>query len=64
MHEALLTEEEAYLARMKGDYMVVSHKREHYGILEAEYRSDLAERMSADDVLRLIESVFEEGAER
>ena len=64
MHEALLTEEEAYLARMKGYYMVVSHKREHYGILEAEYRSDLAERMSADDVLRLIESVFEEGAER
>lgn len=64
MHEALLTEEEAYLARMKGDYMVVSHKREHYGILEAEYRSDLAERMSEDDVLRLIESVFEEGAER
>lgn len=64
MHEALLTEEEAYLARMKGDYMVVSHKREHYGILEAEHRSDLAERMSADDVLRLIESVFEEGAER
>ena len=41
--------------------MVVSHKREHYGILEAEYRSDLAERMSSDDVLRLIESVFEEG---
>lgn len=64
MHEALLTEEEAYLARMKGDYMVVSHKREHYGVLEAEYRSDLAERMSADDMLRLIESVFEEGAER
>lgn len=64
MHEALLTEEEAYHARMKGDYMVVSHKREHYGILEAEYRSDLAERMSADDVLRLIESVFEEGTER
>ena len=64
MHEALLTEEEAYLARMKGDYMVVSHKREHYGILEAEYRSELAERMSADDVLRLIESVFEEGTER
>ena len=64
MHEALLTEEEAYLARMKGDYMVVSHKREHYGILEAEYRSDIAERMSADDVLRLIESVFEEGTER
>lgn len=64
MHEALLTEEEAYLAHMKGDYMVVSHKREHYGILEAEYRSDLAERMSADDVLWLIESVFEEGTER
>ena len=62
MHEALLTEEEAYLARMKGDYMVVSHKREHYGILEAEYRSDLAERMSEEDVLRLIESVFKEGA--
>lgn len=64
MHEALLTEEEAYLAQMKGDYMVVSHKRKHYGILKAEYRSDLAERMSADDVLRLIESVFEEDARK
>lgn len=62
MHEALLTEEEAYLARLKGDYMVVSHRREHTGFLSAEYRSEKAERMSEDDVLRLIESVFEEGA--
>lgn len=61
MHEALLTKEEAYLGRTVGDYMVVSHRREHSGILETEYRSDLAERMSADDIQRLIESVFEEG---
>jgi len=61
MHEALLTEEEPLLARMKGDYMVVSHRREHGGVIEATYRSELAERMSEEDVLRLIESVFEEG---
>lgn len=61
MHEALLTEEEAYLARMRGDYMVVSHRREHSGVIGTEYRSNEAERMSEDDVLRLIESVFEEG---
>lgn len=64
MHEALLTEEEADLGRMKGDYIVVSHKRERFGVGEKEYRSDLAERMSEDDVLRLIQSVFEEGAKK
>lgn len=64
MHEALLTEEEADLGRMKGDYIVVSHKRERFGVGAKEYRSDLAERMSEDDVLRLIHSVFEEGTKK
>lgn len=59
MHEALLTEEEAEIAMMKGDYMVVS--RDHKGIkkIEVPYRSDLADRMDKSAVLRLIESVFE-----
>lgn len=64
MHEALLTEEEADLGQMKGDYIVVSHKRERFGVGAKEYRSDLAERMSEDDVLRLIHSVFEEGTKK
>ena len=59
MHEALLTKEEAYNGRMAGDYMVVSRGHEYAGILEQDYRSELVERMSEDDVLRLIESIFE-----
>ncbi len=64
MHEALLTKEEAYNGRRTGDYMVVSRWRSYSGILENEYRSDLAERMNADEVQRLIESVFKEGVEK
>ena len=63
MHEALLTEEEAELASLKGDYMVVSRQKPAPGRLKAPYRSELAERMSEDQVLRLIESVFQGGAE-
>ncbi len=60
MHEALLTEEEAELAILKGEYMVVNRK--HIGAcLKAPYKSELAKRMSEDDVLRLIKSVFEGG---
>lgn len=62
MHEALLTEEEAELATMKEDYMVASRKRPAVKKLETPYRSELAERMSEDQVLRLIESVFQGGA--
>ncbi len=62
MHEALLTEEEANLARMKGDYMVVSHRREHGCVLASEYRSELAKRMNDEEVLALIKSVFKEDA--
>lgn len=61
MHEALLTEEEAELASLKGDYMVVSRNKPAAGRLKAPYRSELAERMSEDQVLHLIESVFQGG---
>ena len=61
MHEALLTEEEAEIATMKGDYMVVSREKKSIKRLEAPYRSDLADRMNEQAVLRLIESVFEGG---
>lgn len=61
MHEALLTEEEADNAILKGEYMVVSRKNIGAGMLKAPYKSELAERMSEDDVLRLIESIFKGG---
>lgn len=63
MHEALLTEEEAEIAGMKGDYMVVSRNTKFLHGLDAPYRSDLADRMDEDAVLRLIESVFEGGTD-
>lgn len=61
MHEALLTEEEAEIATMKGDYMVVSRENKGIRKIEAPYRSDLADRMDEAAVLHLIESVFEGG---
>ena len=61
MHEALLTEEEAEIATVKGDYVVVSRDRKGIKKLDVPYRSDLAERMDEPAVLRLIESVFEGG---
>lgn len=63
MHEALLTDEEAAVAGIKGNYVIVSKHRRATGVAPSTYRSDLAERMTANDVLHLIESVFEEGAE-
>lgn len=62
MHEALLTEEETDLATMKDDYMVVSRNRPVVNRIDAPYRSELAERMTEDQVLRLIQSVFQGGA--
>lgn len=62
MHEALLTEEEAEMAVVKGDYIVVSRKRDTVGRLDAQYKSDLAPRMTEEQVLNLIRSVFEGGA--
>lgn len=61
MHEALLTEEEAEIATVKGDYMVVSRTRPGVKKLGVPYRSDLADRMDQQAVLRLIESVFKGG---
>lgn len=61
MHEALLTEEEAEMAVVKGDYIVVSRKRDTVGRLDAQYKSDLAPRMTEEQVLNLIRSVFEGG---
>ena len=61
MHEALLTEEEAEIATVKGDYIVVSRKRDTVGKVDAQYRSELAPRMTEEQVLQLIRSVFEGG---
>lgn len=62
MHEALLTEEEAEKAVVKGDYIVVSHKRDVVCRVDAQYKSELAPRMTEEEVLNLIRSVFEGGA--
>lgn len=61
MHESLLTEEEAEMAVVKGDYIVVSRKRDAVSRIDAQYKSDLAPRMTEDQVLELIRSVFEGG---
>ena len=61
MHEALLTEEEADSAIEKGEYIVVSHNSTAHKVAPV-YRSELAERMSEDDCLQLIERVFERRA--
>lgn len=61
MHEALLTEEEAAMSIVKGDYIVVSRNRDTVGVREELYRSELAPRMTENEVLNLIHSVFEGG---
>lgn len=61
MHEALLTEEEAQMAVIKGGYIVVSRNRDISGPVDAPYKSDLAPRMTEQQVLNLIHSVFEGG---
>lgn len=61
MHEALLTEEEADNAIVKGEYLVVSRGNQKIRRVEPTYRSELAERMTEDDCLHLIENVFKGG---
>lgn len=61
MHESLLTEEEAAMAVVKGDYIVVSQNRDSIGVPENLYRSELAPRMTEGEALALIRSVFEGG---
>lgn len=61
MHEALLTEEEAELAIEKGDYLVVSRSNITAKKVPSFYKSELAERMTEEDALHLIKSVFEGG---
>lgn len=61
MHESLLTEEEAGMAVVKGDYIVVSRKRDSVSRLDAEYRSELAPRMTQEEALDLIRRVFAGG---
>lgn len=62
MHEALLTEEEAEMAEMRGDFIVVRRGLTPGTALTTPYKSDMAERMDKAAVLSLIQSVFEEGA--
>lgn len=59
MHESLLTKEEAACAVMRGDFAIVPMQRNANGEEIFEYESDKAERMTEDQVLRLIESIFE-----
>lgn len=60
MHEALLTEEEADNAIEKGGYLVVSRHNNSVRKVGTDYHSELAEQMTEDDCLKLIESVFKE----
>ena len=61
MHEALLTEEEADIAVERGDYFVVNRHNAVANRIPDIYKSEKAERMTEDQVLALIESVFKEG---
>ncbi len=65
MHEALLSEEEAEEAYVadSGEYIIVPHGSNIIGLGKniPEYRSDRAERLAENDVLHLIESVFDGG---
>lgn len=61
MHEALLTDEEAEIAVENGDYFIVNRNNPSAADIYDIYKSDKAERMSEEQVLSLIEQVFEEG---
>lgn len=63
MHEALLTEEEARNADSRGDYIVASRSRKTPCKLLKEdcYRSEAAKRLTEDQVLELIRTVFKGG---
>lgn len=61
MHEALLTEEEAKIATVRGEYIVVSRMKPGSGVKDRKYISEYADRMTEEDVIDLINSVFEGG---
>lgn len=63
MNEALLTEEEASFTAEKDGYFVVSRSNRAKGKIEPIYKSEIAERMSEEDTLKLIRSVFDRRAE-
>ena len=60
MHEALLTEEEARCAVKLGEFVAVPAERTPTNHVITGFVSDQAARMSEEQVLRLIESVFQE----
>lgn len=61
MHESLLTEEEADMAIERGEYFVVPREKIQSWKIPPEYKSFEAPRMSKEQVLNLIRSVFEGG---
>jgi len=61
MHESLLTEEEADMAIERGEYFVVSRGEIQSRRIPPAYKSFEAPRMSKEQVLNLIRSVFEGG---
>lgn len=61
MHEALLTEEEAEMGTAKGDYIVVSRSRDSVERINAQYRSELAPRLSEEQLVKMIQNVFKGG---
>ena len=60
MHEALITEEEAARAIVKGDFIIIKKKATLASSNLPPYTSDKSERMTEDDILDLIHSVFVE----
>lgn len=62
MHESLLTEEEASHASMSGNFIIVNPSVKQLLYELPAYQSDKAERMTQEEVYRLICSVFEGGA--
>lgn len=61
MHESLLTGEEACSAVVRDGFAVVPQKRVPSKMILASFSSEDAERMTEDQVLELIESVFADG---
>lgn len=59
MHEALITEEETDRAMLNGEFIIVKQQPIHRIEPLPAYTSDKSERMSENDVLNMIKSVFE-----
>lgn len=65
MHEALLTEEEVEYAELKDNYLIVSRKNTPKKRVRYVHRSEMAGRLTEEEIFNLIEKVFEGGgAER